>query len=74
VRPEGLTGMTPKSVKKKMKQPSFAAAVSRDDLTQGAESLGIDFDEHIANVISALGSVSDAVLPNASGDGAAEAA
>ena len=40
VRPEGLDGMTPKSVKKKMKQPSFAAAVSRDDLLAGAEALG----------------------------------
>src|SRR6201996_3909339 len=42
VRPEGLVGMTPKSVKKKMKQPSFAAAVSRDDMTQGAAELGVD--------------------------------
>ena len=54
VRPEGLTGMTPKSVKKKMKSPSFAAAVNREDLTQGAEDLGIDFDEHVEVVIAAL--------------------
>jgi predicted hydrolase (HD superfamily) len=54
VRPEGLVGMTPKSVKKKMKSPSFAAAVSRDDLRTGAEDLGMDFDEHLATVISAL--------------------
>ena len=47
VRPEGLVGMTPKSVKKKMKQPSFAAAVNRDELRQGAEELGVDFDEHL---------------------------
>ena len=40
VRPEGLDGMTPKSVKKKMKQPSFAAAVSREELLAGAEALG----------------------------------
>lgn len=54
VRPEGLTGMTSKSVKKKMKSPSFAAAVSREDLRQGAEGLGIDFDEHVEFVIAAL--------------------
>jgi putative nucleotidyltransferase with HDIG domain len=54
VRPEGLTGMTPKSVKKKMKSPSFAAAVARDDLRRGAEDLGIDFDEHVEVVIAAL--------------------
>src|SRR6202042_1266188 len=42
VRPEGLVGMTPKSVKKKMKTPAFAAAVSRDDITQGAADLGVD--------------------------------
>jgi putative nucleotidyltransferase with HDIG domain len=54
VRPEGLDGMTPKSVKKKLKQPSFAAAVSRDDVQQGAEGLGVDFDEHLAFVIDAL--------------------
>jgi putative nucleotidyltransferase with HDIG domain len=72
VRPEGLAGMTPKSVRKKIKQPSFAAAVSREDLTSGAESLGIDFDEHVANVISALAAAGDAVLPNRAGDGASQ--
>ena len=51
VRPEGLVGMTPKSVKKKMKQPSFAAAVSREDIRLGAEELGVDFDEHLTIVI-----------------------
>jgi putative nucleotidyltransferase with HDIG domain len=54
VRPEGLDGMTPKSVKKKLKAPSFAAAVSRDDVRRGAEELGVDFDEHVAFVIAAL--------------------
>ncbi len=74
VRPEGLVGMTPKSVKKKMKQPSFAAAVSREDMISGAQSLGIDFDDHLANVISALAGVADTVLPNTSGEGAPQAA
>lgn len=54
VRPEGLVGMTPKSVKKKLKQPSFAAAVNREDLRLGAEELGVDFDEHLQIVIGAL--------------------
>jgi putative nucleotidyltransferase with HDIG domain len=54
VRPEGLDGMTPKSVKKKLKQPSFAAAVHREDVRGGAEELGVDFDEHVAFVIAAL--------------------
>jgi putative nucleotidyltransferase with HDIG domain len=54
VRPTGLEGMSPKSVKKKMKQPSFAAAVSRDDMRLGADELGEDFDEHVAFVIAAL--------------------
>lgn len=63
VRPEGLVGMTPKSVKKKMKSPSFAAAVSRDDLRSGAEELGVDFDEHLATVIAALTEHSDELLP-----------
>ena len=54
VRHEGLLGMTPKSVKKKLKQPSFAAAVNREDLRRGASELGVDFDEHLAVVIEAL--------------------
>jgi len=54
VRPEGLVGMTPKSVKKKLKQPSFAAAVNRDELRHGAQELGVDFDEHLQIVIDAL--------------------
>jgi putative nucleotidyltransferase with HDIG domain len=54
VRPDGLVGMTPKSVKKKLRQPSFAAAVNREELAHGAEELGVDFDEHLETVISAL--------------------
>ncbi|MEO6495912.1 MAG: HDIG domain-containing metalloprotein [Solirubrobacteraceae bacterium] len=54
VRPDGLVGMTPKSVKKKLKTPAFAAAVNRDDVRKGAEELGVDFDEHVAFVIAAL--------------------
>ena len=65
VRPEGLAGMTPKSVKKKMKQPSFAAAVGRDELLEGAEALGVDFDEHVATVIAALAESAGELLPAA---------
>ncbi|MBX5468497.1 MAG: HDIG domain-containing protein [Thermoleophilaceae bacterium] len=54
VRPTGIVGLTPKSVKKKMKQPSFAAAVDREELRLGAEELGVDFDEHVALVIAAM--------------------
>jgi putative nucleotidyltransferase with HDIG domain len=54
VRPAGLDGLEPKSVKKKLKQPSFAAGVHRDEVYAGAELLGIELDEHIANVVAAL--------------------
>ena len=54
VRPQGIHGMTPKSVKKKLKQPSFAAAVDRDELRAAADDLGVDFDEHVAFVIAAM--------------------
>ena len=67
VRPEGLVGMTPKSVKKKLKQPSFAAAVNRDELRHGAEELGVDFDEHLAFVIEALAEQREALMPERAG-------
>jgi putative nucleotidyltransferase with HDIG domain len=54
VRPTGLEGMTPKSVKKKLKQPSFAAGVDREEVRRGAEELGVDFDEHVAFLIAAM--------------------
>jgi putative nucleotidyltransferase with HDIG domain len=54
VRPTGLEGMTPKSVKKKLKQPSFAAGVDRGEVRRGAEELGVDFDEHVAFLIGAM--------------------
>ena len=54
VRPQGIDGLTPKSVKKKMKSPAFAAAVDRAAMREGAEGLGIDFDEHVAFVVAAL--------------------
>ena len=54
VRPTRLDGLKSKSVRKKMKQASFAAAVSREDLYRGAEELGVDFDEHTQFCIEAL--------------------
>jgi putative nucleotidyltransferase with HDIG domain len=58
VRPTGLEGLEPKSVKKKLKQPSFAAGVHRDEVYAGAELIGVELDEHIANVVAALQPIS----------------
>lgn len=66
VRPTGIHGLTPKSVKKKMKTPAFAAAVNRDELREGAEALGVDFDEHLAFVIAALEAEADVLELNGS--------
>jgi putative nucleotidyltransferase with HDIG domain len=54
VRPDGIDTLEPKSVRKKLKQPSFAAGVNREDVTRGAEGLGVDLNEHIAFVIEAM--------------------
>jgi putative nucleotidyltransferase with HDIG domain len=59
VRPTGIEGMKPKSVKKKLKQPSFAAAVSREEVQRGIDELEVDPDEHIALIIDALAERSD---------------
>jgi putative nucleotidyltransferase with HDIG domain len=54
VRPDGIETLEPKSVRKKLKQPSFAAGVHRDEVYRGAEELGLDLDEHIRNVVEAM--------------------
>ena len=59
VRPTGIEGMTPKSVRKKLKAPSFAAGVDRDQVRQGAEELGVDFDQHVSFVIAAMAERAD---------------
>ena len=59
VRPTGIEGMTPKSVRKKLKAPSFAAGVDRDQVRRGAEELGVDFDQHVAFVIEAMAERAD---------------
>ena len=61
VRPTGIEGMKPKSVKKKLKQPSFAAAVDRDQVSRAAEELGVDFDEHLVVVIEAMDAEKEAL-------------
>jgi putative nucleotidyltransferase with HDIG domain len=59
VRPTGIEGMTPKSVRKKLKQPSFAAKVDRDQIRRGIEELGVDENEHIQLVIDAMAERAD---------------
>jgi len=50
-----------KSVRKKMKDKAFARGVSRNDVINGAAELGVDLDEHIAFVISAMQRSADAL-------------
>lgn len=59
VRPTGIDDLTPKSVKKKMKDGAFAAGVDRDEVRRGVELIGLDLDTHIANVIDAMRQISD---------------
>jgi predicted hydrolase (HD superfamily) len=54
VRPTGIDDLKPKSVRKKMKDATFARGVDRDDIRRGADLLGVDLDTHIQNVIDAM--------------------
>lgn len=54
VRPEGIRTLTPKSVKKKLKDKRFAASVERAEVHAGVELVGADLTEHIQMVIDAL--------------------
>jgi len=54
VRPDRITSLEAKSVRKRMKDKAFARAVSRDDMIKGAEELGLPLDEHIAFCIAAM--------------------
>ena len=54
VRPDGIETLEPKSVKKKLKQPSFAAGVHRDEVAKGADLMGLELDEHIRNVVASM--------------------
>lgn len=59
VRPTKLEGLKAKSVRKKMKQPSFAAAINRDDILQGVEELSVELNEHIDFCIDAMQSIAE---------------
>ncbi|NOY78772.1 MAG: HDIG domain-containing protein [Calditrichaeota bacterium] len=60
VRPsKKLDEVKVKSVKKKMKDKSFARQVNRDEIRRGAEELGVDLDDHIAFVIEAMKTISN---------------
>ena len=54
VRPNGIADLAASSVKKKMKDKAFARGVSREDIKQGVEELGVPLDEHITFIIDAL--------------------
>jgi predicted hydrolase (HD superfamily) len=57
VRPNGIDDLKPKSVTKKLKDKTFAAGVSRDEVSKGVELIGLERSEHIQNVIDGLRSV-----------------
>ena len=54
VRPNGISDLEPKSVKKKLKDKAFAAAVSREDIRTGIAELGVDETEHMQTCIDAI--------------------
>lgn len=55
VRPnKSIDDVKPSSVKKKMKDKAFARAVDREEMRENAEALGVDFDQHIQNVVAGL--------------------
>jgi len=62
VRPERFKGLEPKSVRKKLKNVNFAAAVNRSDIALGAEDFGVDLDAHIATCIVALAGISEQLI------------
>jgi len=59
VRPEKIATLEAKSVRKRMKDKAFARSVSREDITRGAEELGVTLDEHIAFCIDAMRAIAD---------------
>lgn len=54
VRPDGVATLEPSSVRKKLRNPAFAAAVSRDDIATGIAELGVAEDEHLVRCIAAI--------------------
>lgn len=59
---KSLADVKPASVKRKLKDKAFARSVSRQDIYQGAEELGVDLEEHIAFVLDALREVESVIL------------
>ena len=56
---KSVSSVLPKSVKKKMKDKRFAAKVSRETIRNGIDELGVDFDEHITFVVTALSGIAE---------------
>ena len=72
VRPsKSIHDVKVKSVRKKMKEPAFARAVNRDDITQGSEELGVELNEHIADVIEAMRGIAGAIGLDGAGEAGA---
>jgi predicted hydrolase (HD superfamily) len=62
VRPsKSVTEVDGRSVRKKMKDKGFARGVNRDDVTRGAQELGVDLDEHIQFVVDAMKGAADSL-------------
>ncbi|KPK60270.1 MAG: HAD family hydrolase [Gemmatimonas sp. SG8_38_2] len=59
VRPTGLTDLKVKSVKKKLKDPSFARGVDREEVNRGIAEMDVDFAEHVQFVIEAMREIQD---------------
>jgi putative nucleotidyltransferase with HDIG domain len=59
VRPDRILSLEAKSVRKRMKDKAFARSVSREDITRGAEELGVALDAHIAFCIAAMRAIAD---------------
>ena len=73
VPPDRIQGLETRSVRKRMKDKAFARSVRREDITQGAEELGVPLDEHIEFSIEAMRAIADALglAPAASSSAAA---
>ncbi len=67
VRPDRLTSLEARSVRKRMKDKAFARSVSREDITKGAEEIGAALDDHIAFCIEAMRGIADKLGLTAAG-------
>ncbi len=59
VRPDRIASLEARSVRKRMKDKAFARSVNREDITKGAEELGVPLDEHITFCIEAMRAIAD---------------